>query len=70
MLGSNRRTLEWAATLRKRGFWVHPIRPPTVPQGTARLRITVTATHTAKEISAVVDTIAELAVLDQQGEPR
>jgi 8-amino-7-oxononanoate synthase len=43
ILGSNRRAVAFAAALQQRGFWVRPIRPPTVPPGTARVRLSLTA---------------------------
>jgi 7-keto-8-aminopelargonate synthetase-like enzyme len=51
VLGDNRRTLAFAAALRRHGVLVHAIRPPTVPTGTARLRITPMATHTAAQLA-------------------
>ncbi len=43
ILGSNRRAVAFAVALQQRGFWVRPIRPPTVPPGTARVRLSLTA---------------------------
>jgi 8-amino-7-oxononanoate synthase len=43
LLGSNDATVNFAGYLRARGFGVRPIRPPTVPSGTARLRLSLTA---------------------------
>jgi 8-amino-7-oxononanoate synthase len=45
LVGANRAALRLAAALRERGVWVPAIRPPTVPEGTARLRVTLMATH-------------------------
>ena len=51
ILGEEKRTLEIAADLQKAGFDVRAIRPPTVPQGTSRLRISLNATHTEADIA-------------------
>jgi 8-amino-7-oxononanoate synthase len=61
IVGSNTATLELAAALWGRGFWVPAIRPPTVPKGTARLRISLSAAHSLAEVDALVDALAELA---------
>jgi len=53
ILGDEKRTLEIAADLQEAGFDVRAIRPPTVPQGTSRLRISLNATHTEEDIAAL-----------------
>ena len=60
LAGGNERAMGWSETLRARGFWVGAIRPPTVPPGTARLRITLTALHTPAQIEALVETLHAL----------
>jgi len=50
LVGDSRRALELAARLRQLGLHVQAIRPPTVPEGTARLRVTTTASHTARDL--------------------
>jgi 8-amino-7-oxononanoate synthase len=60
LLGDNDRALAVSAGLRRRGFFVPAIRPPTVPAGTARLRVTLSAAHTMEEVDALVDALAEV----------
>lgn len=55
IVGENSRTLELAAQLRARGCWVTAIRPPTVPPGTARLRLTLTAAHEPEDIEQMLE---------------
>jgi 8-amino-7-oxononanoate synthase len=58
MVGDNRRALALADALLARGVLVHAIRPPTVPPGTARLRVTPMATHTAGQLDRVLNAFA------------
>jgi 8-amino-7-oxononanoate synthase len=48
-----------AAALEQRGYWVAPIRPPTVPEGQARLRITVSAMHSASDVEGLLEALAQ-----------
>jgi 8-amino-7-oxononanoate synthase len=57
IIGHSQKALELAASLRQRGFLVVAIRPPTVPRGTARLRITLTAEHRPDQLDALLDAI-------------
>jgi 8-amino-7-oxononanoate synthase len=61
LVGSNRAALKLSEGLRERGIWVAAIRPPTVPQGTARLRITLSAAHRATDVTRLIETLHELA---------
>jgi 8-amino-7-oxononanoate synthase len=60
MAGSTDRALDWARALESAGILVTPIRPPTVPQGTARLRITLSASHTEQHLDRLLDALARL----------
>lgn len=57
IVGENSRALALAQALRERGMWVTAIRPPTVPPGTARLRLTLTAAHKAQDIDALLEAL-------------
>jgi 8-amino-7-oxononanoate synthase len=62
IIGGNDDAMRAAAALHEQGLWVPAIRPPTVPPGTARLRVTLCAAHTA-------DNVAQLAAVLNQLEP-
>jgi 8-amino-7-oxononanoate synthase len=57
MCGDDRRALSISATVEQRGYWVAAIRPPTVPEGRARLRVTLSALHTPADVDGLVDAI-------------
>jgi 8-amino-7-oxononanoate synthase len=59
VLGSNARTMAVCERLLERGFYAQGIRHPSVPEGTARLRITPMATHPPEAIDALADAVAE-----------
>ncbi len=59
-LGSNERALEVAAAVRGRGFDVRAIRPPSVPEGTARIRISVHAQQTEAEIDGLSRALTDI----------
>jgi 8-amino-7-oxononanoate synthase len=59
-IGENAAALNVARQLWDQGIWVPAIRPPTVPQGTARLRISLTAAHTAADVGTLVDALRQL----------
>jgi 8-amino-7-oxononanoate synthase len=58
--GSETRALDAADALAARGFLVTAIRPPTVPPGTSRLRVALSADHTFDQIDALAAALAEL----------
>ncbi len=55
------RALAVSEALRFKGIFVQAIRPPTVPVNTARLRVTVMATHTQGDLDKLLDAIKELS---------
>jgi len=57
IVGENQPALDLAARLRERGLWVSAIRPPTVPPGSARLRITLTAAHGPEDIDFLLESL-------------
>ncbi|MCJ0971912.1 8-amino-7-oxononanoate synthase [Pseudomonas sp. PS1] len=59
LVGSSARAMKLSAALRERGCLVGAIRPPTVPAGTARLRVTFSASHTEAQVEQLLDILAE-----------
>ena len=57
IIGPNDEALRAAALLHERGYWVPAIRPPTVPENTARLRLTLSAAHTQADLAELVQAI-------------
>lgn len=56
-----------ARELEARGIWVPAIRPPTVPEGTARLRVTLSAAHTEEDVHAAAAAFREVLCRPHQG---
>jgi 8-amino-7-oxononanoate synthase len=61
VVGDARETVRVSDALAARGILVPAIRPPTVPAGTARLRISLSAAHSHADIAALVDALREVA---------
>lgn len=59
LVGRNKNTLDLMRHLYERGIWVPAIRPPTVPQGSARLRISLSAIHEEKNIDRLIAALHE-----------
>lgn len=57
VVGENDRVLKVSEKLLDRGIWVPAIRPPTVPKGSARLRISLSAAHTEDHIAQLVNVL-------------
>lgn len=60
IIGSNAEAMRVAAALYEAGLWVPAIRPPTVPAGSARLRITLSAAHSAAQVQRLIDALQQL----------
>jgi len=59
LVGADDRALALAAELEARGYWVAAIRPPTVPVGQARLRVTLSADHTEQQLDGLLSALAD-----------
>ena len=59
ILGTPERALRASAFLRERGLLVKPIRPPTVPEGTSRLRFALSAAHTEAHVDRALQALEE-----------
>ncbi len=60
LIGDSQQASSISAALFARGFWVGAIRPPTVPAGTARLRVTLSAEHEIDQIDALLDALGKV----------
>jgi 8-amino-7-oxononanoate synthase len=60
LIGANQPALQAGESLRAKGLWVAAIRPPTVAKDTARLRITLSATHESSQISQLATALNDL----------
>ena len=60
VLGEASVTVEFAAQLKARGFWVPCIRPPTVPKGESCLRISLSSVHSDAQIDALIEALVEV----------
>ncbi len=59
IIGPEDKTMQMSEMLLKHGVFVAGIRPPTVPPGTSRLRVTLMATHTEEDLSLALDAFAQ-----------
>lgn len=59
LIGDNQKALDLSRYLESRGLLITAIRPPTVPENTARLRVTLTASHTPEQVTQLLDALAD-----------
>lgn len=57
IVGTSEDTIQKAEELQRKGFYALPVRPPTVPEGTSRIRFSLTADITENEINQLIDTL-------------
>ncbi len=69
ILGTSRLATAMADALLEQGLLVPAIRPPTVPEGSARLRITLSAAHTETQVDRLLDAIDRLLPRDRRAHP-
>jgi 8-amino-7-oxononanoate synthase len=61
LIGAEADALKLEAELERRGFLVPAIRPPTVPQGSSRLRLSLSAAHRPEDIAALIEVLGKFA---------
>lgn len=61
IIGDDSTALQWSQALVECGFWVSAIRPPTVPEGGARLRVTLSAAHSVEQVDGLLQALSDCA---------
>ncbi|MDD3089604.1 MAG: aminotransferase class I/II-fold pyridoxal phosphate-dependent enzyme, partial [Candidatus Omnitrophica bacterium] len=61
LAGTNEAAMKMSRDLREKGFWAAPVRPPTVPEGEARIRLSISSEHTENMLSELIKAIAYCA---------
>jgi 8-amino-7-oxononanoate synthase len=62
VIGDNATALAAMTVLWQQGLWVPAIRPPTVPEGTARLRVSLSAAHSLDDVDSLIRSLAAMTV--------
>lgn len=60
LIGDDKMAVEYSKKLEDAGFWVSAIRPPTVPEGSARLRVTLTAGHSLQQVDSLCEALGDI----------
>jgi 8-amino-7-oxononanoate synthase len=63
VVGAETTALDAARALAEKGFQITAMRPPTVPKGTSRLRITFTAMHREEDVARLAEAVKGLGIL-------
>ena len=63
LLGDNHHAVQFSQQLLEAGFLVAAIRPPTVPDGTARLRVTLSAAHEAEDVERLLEALGSASLV-------
>lgn len=61
IVGKTGVALDLSAALARAGYWATAIRPPTVPEGTARIRFAFSAAHTSRQVDELLEVLARMA---------
>jgi 8-amino-7-oxononanoate synthase len=69
IIGDEARAVAASDRLLAHGLWVPAIRPPTVPTGTSRLRVTLSAIHTDEQVDRLIAELAALGAREENGGP-
>jgi len=69
VIGDEADAVAASADLLARGLWVPAIRPPTVPRGTSRVRITLSAVHSDEQVDRLVEALVDLDLGTGSGPP-
>ena len=65
LIGNDERVAKLGSLLLNRGFLVGAIRPPTVPVGSGRLRVSISAAHSYEQLDALINVLCELGLNDK-----
>jgi len=68
VVGDAARAVEAQGCLRERGMWVPAVRPPTVPRGASRLRVSLSAAHSDEDIARLAAALHDLGLAEGTGE--